>query len=122
MKNDLRKAIGADNKGRVHASEKRTVASEGRRRPRKEGHDELIAKLTPVGTEVTLYLNSGEVVKGRLKGSDRFTITVSDIPRDEVESEDALFTNDDSPVIIFYKHSIDAFRLKVIGDNYNKRD
>ena len=118
MKDDLRQAVGTDSKGRVMATGRKVELSLGRkpRRSKKEGHDELIAKLAPVGTNAKLFLSSGEIVQGRLKGSDRFTITLSDIEADDMSTDDI------SPVIIFYKHSIDAFQLEVIGDKYENKE
>lgn len=117
MGNELREALGADSKGRVRATEYKTLKV---RKPRhkKEGHDELIARLAPVGTEITIFLMSGDAVTGRLHSSDRFTISVCDTLPDSPEE---FITNDDSPVIIFYKHSIEGFRLKVIGDKIDRK-
>ena len=117
MKNDLRSALGADERGRVKATDYKTVKVR-KSRPKKEGHDELIARLAPVGTEISIMLMSGDVVTGRLHGSDRFTISVSDAGEDNpVEFQ----TSDDSPVVIFYKHAIEGFKLNVIGDKIDRK-
>lgn len=117
MKDDLRSALGADEKGRVKAAERKTVRSK-KPRHKKEGHDELIARLAPVGTEITIFLSSGDAVNGRLHGSDRFTISVSDTGEDCPEE---FRTNEDSPVVIFYKHAIEGFMLRVIGDKIDRK-
>ena len=117
MKNDLREALGADNRGRVQAVERKTIRAK-KPRQKKEGHDELIARLAPVGTEITIFLMSGDAITGRLHSSDRFTISVCETLPDSPEE---FITDDDSPVIIFYKHSIEGFRLKVIGDKIDRK-
>ena len=117
MKNDLREALGADNRGRVQAVERKTIRAK-KPRQKKEGHDELIARLAPVGTEVTIFLMSGDVVTGRLHSSDRFTISVCEADPNNPEE---FQTDEDSPVLIFYKHSIEAFKLKVIGDKIDRK-
>ena len=117
MKHDLRSALGADNQGRVMSGERKIVKA---RKPRskKEGHDELIARLAPVGTEISIFLMSGDVVMGRLHGSDRFTISVSDTGENNPPE---FQTSEDSPVLIFYKHAIEGFKLNVIGDKIDRK-
>lgn len=117
MKNDLRSALGADNQGRVMSGERKTMKVR-RSRPKKEGHDELIARLAPVGTEITICLMSGDVIQGRLHGSDRFTISMSDTGEDNPPE---FQTSEDSPVVIFYKHAIEGFKLNVIGDKIDRK-
>lgn len=119
--NDLRKALGADSKGRVNATDfKRVAVKRPPRTKKKEGHDELIARLAPVGTEITIMLRSGDLIVGRLHSSDRFTISLCDVVDDE-ETPDEFRTDEDSPVVIFYKHSIEAFKMKVIGDKIDRK-
>ena len=122
MSNDLRSALGADKKGRVQATEYKAVRGP-KRRPKKEGHDELIARLAPVGTEITLFLSSGDAITGRLHGSDRFTISVSDVaaPEGAEGNPEEFVTSEDSPVVIFYKHAIEGFKMKVIGDKIDRK-
>jgi sRNA-binding regulator protein Hfq len=110
---DLAEALGADSKGRV-------MSTSTKRRVKKEGHDELIAKLTPPGTTARLVMNSGLMMVGELAGSDRFTISLHEcvmLDKDE-EGNDIGYkmTDDDRKVQIVYKHSIESFNLHVHGD------
>jgi len=102
---EIKETLGLDASGKAYA---RTMR---KRRATKEGHDELIAKLTPVGTRIFMTLMSGDRVTGFLKGSDRFTITVGDC-----EIEGILVTSEKSPVRLFYKHGIESFGLEVVGN------
>lgn len=109
------KEVGADKHGRVHV-----VSQQRARRPKKEGHDELIAKLTPPGTTIRLLMLSGALMIGELAGSDRFTISLREavmIDRNEAgEIGGEKLTDEDSPVQIVYKHGIESFNLHVHGD------
>jgi len=116
MGNDLREAVGTDSRGRAYAAER------SKRRPRKEGHDELIARLTPVGTTAWVYMQSGDIIKGELRGSDRFTITVGDAAAYDKENNILEeLTSEDSPVFIIYKHAIEGFKLRINGDKADNR-
>ncbi len=111
---DLGRALDADSRGRVKAF------TQQRRRGKKEGHDELIAKLTPPGTTIRLMMMSGLVMVGELGGSDRFTISLKEaIVLDIDDAGRAVgqkLTDVDSPVQIVYKHAIESFSLYVHGD------
>ena len=109
----LAKALDADESGRVMAhTSKRT-------RAKKEGHDQLIAKLTPPGTTIRLMMMSGLVMIGELAGSDRFTISLREaviLERDGDEVMGQKLTDKDRHTQIVYKHSIESFNLHVHGD------
>lgn len=109
------KELGADERGRVMAHSKTRV-----KRTKKEGHDELIAKLTPPGTTIRLMMMSGLIMIGELGGSDRFTISLREAivldTDDEGNTVGQKLTNEDSPVQIVYKHGIESFNLHVHGD------
>lgn len=111
------KEVGADEHGRVMS------ASQNRAKPRrakKEGHDELIAKLTPPGTTIRLSMMSGLIMVGELSGSDRFTISLREAIILDLDEEGNTIgqklTSEDSPVQIVYKHGIESFNLHVHGD------
>lgn len=112
---DWGREVGADERGRVMAHSKTRT-----KRPKKEGHDELIAKLTPPGTTIRLMMMSGQVMIGELGGSDRFTISLKEAiildRNDDGETVGQKLTSDDSPVQIVYKHGIESFNLHVHGD------
>ena len=109
------KELGADERGRVMAHSKTRV-----KRIKKEGHDELIAKLTPPGTTIRLMMMSGLIMIGELGGSDRFTISLKEAivldTDDEGNTVGQKLTNEKSPVQIVYKHGIESFNLHVHGD------
>ena len=107
-------ALDADKSGRVMAHSQQRVKA------KKEGHDQLIAKLTPPGTTIRLMMMSGLIMIGELAGSDRFTISlreaiVLDVNEDDVTVGQKL-TSKDHPVQLVYKHGIESFNLHVHGD------
>lgn len=107
--------VGADSKGRVMSATQHRV-----RRAKKEGHDELIAKLTPPGTTIRLMMMSGMVMIGELSGSDRFTISLKEAVILERGDDDEIvgqkLTDADHHTQIVYKHGIESFNLHVHGD------
>lgn len=115
-KNDdgLARALDADNEGRVLAHSKTRV------RVKKEGHDQLIAKLTPPGTTIRLMMMSGLIMIGELAGSDRFTISLREAIilnlNDEGVTIGQKLTSAEHHTQIVYKHSIESFNLHVHGD------
>lgn len=114
----LAKALDADSKGRVMAHTQQRVKS------RKEGHDQLIAKLTPPGTTIRLMMMSGQIMIGELAGSDRFTISLREAIVLDVNGEGVTvgqkLTNADHHTQIVYKHGIESFNLHVHGDRNRK--
>ncbi len=112
---DWGREVGADRKGKVMAHSQHRA-----RRGKKEGHDELIAKLTPPGTTIRLMMMSGLVMIGELSGSDRFTISLRQAIIIETGEDGEVIgqklTSDDSPVQIVYKHGIESFSLNVHGN------
>lgn len=115
-KHGLREALGADSQGRVMGT-----TSQRTRRGKKEGHDELIAKLTPPGTTIRLMMMSGLIMVGELAGSDRFTISLREcivLDRDEQGNVigQKLTDPERQKVQIVYKHGIESFNLDVHGD------
>ena len=112
---DWGQEVGADSKGRVHSASQQRA-----RRGKKEGHDELIAKLTPPGTTIRLMMMSGLMMIGELAGSDRFTISLREAVSLETDEDGNVngqkLTNEDSPIQLVYKHGIESFNLHVHGD------
>jgi len=112
--NVLAEALDADDKGRVMAHTQQRVKS------KKEGHDQLIAKLTPPGTTIRLMMMSGLIMVGELAGSDRFTISLREAVMLERTDDDEVvgqkLTNAEHHTQIVYKHSIESFNLHVHGD------
>jgi len=105
--------LDADSSGRVMAHTKQKM------KIKKEGHDQLIAKLTPPGTTIRLMMMSGLIMIGELAGSDRFTISLREavmLERDGDEVVGQKLTNADHHTQIVYKHSIESFNLHVHGD------
>lgn len=110
----LAKALDTDESGKVMAH------SQHRVKAKKEGHDQLIAKLTPPGTTIRLMMMSGLIMIGELAGSDRFTISLREAVMLERVGDDEVvgqkLTNADHHTQIVYKHSIESFNLHVHGD------
>jgi len=109
--------LGADSKGQVFGYSKEQLRN--KRRP-KQGHDELLAQLTPPGTTAQLYMMSGAIMIGELAGSDRFTISlrecwITGIDENNEPTAEKL-TSDRKKVQIVYKHGIESFNLNVHGD------
>ena len=112
--NGLAKALDADSSGRVMAQTKQYAKT------KKEGHDQLIAKLTPPGTTIRLMMMSGLIMIGELAGSDRFTISLREaVMLERIEGDEVVgqkLTNAEHHTQIVYKHSIESFNLHVHGD------
>ncbi len=89
------------------------------RRNKKEGHDELIAKLTPPGTTAQLFMLSGVTYVGELAGSDRFTISLRECVILDGDGEEAIgekLTDSRRKVQLIYKHGIESMNFDVHGD------
>ena len=114
----LAKALSADSSCRVMEHTQQSVKS------KKEGHDQLIAKLTPPGTTIRLMMMSGLIMVGELAGSDRFTISLREAAMlertDDGEVAGQKLTNAKHHTQIVYKHSIESFNLHVHGDRNKK--
>jgi len=117
--------LGEDKEGKVYATDRHTA------RPKREGHDQLIAKLTPPGTTVRLYMMSGMSMIGELAGSDRFTISLREcwmlgFSDDGKQTAEKLTgdgnSKNDKFVQIIYKHGIESMNFNVHGDKELNHD
>ena len=113
-KGGLEKVLGADTDGKVYSS------TQKKKKVKREGHDQLIAKLTPPGTTIRLSMMSGVIMVGELAGSDRFTISLRECVMLERDADGEVIgqklTNEDRHTQIVYKHGIESFNLHVHGD------